>query len=165
MWRRAFYLVVAVAVLVAWHEFGTMVRADGSYVLRVGIAAEATSGVTSVSHICACNERQAAEVVKSFEMHGRSPEMTHSESTEPFTVTLWFSYLVSGSGRTLGYSQPCRYLIVFLHDDDGTTDIHRLNIPHRNVSRHLVVDSKTLINRLVPGDIALPTPSTAPGNQ
>ncbi len=146
MKRSALFLVILIAAALVLYEMGVYSWCDGSYDLTVEIAPESAVGVSSISYMCASNETGVDKIIADFQDVGPFAELEHQATVEPFTVNLWFSYRVSQlSGRDLGYTQHVSYIVVILHREDGSSLIHRLEIPHRHDSRHLIVDSTSVV--------------------
>ena len=145
MKRLAITLLLIVLGVCVFREFATVAYCDGSYDLTVEIDEDSATGVTSVSYLGANGSDMADSFIAMLDELSES--MEHRESAEQFAVHVGFSYRASNSGRTWGHVQEYSHLIVVLHQDDGTRVVHRLTVPHRDDSRHIVVTHASHVDR------------------
>lgn len=115
---------------------------DGSYQLQIELEPEAASGVSSISYIGVGSADVAEDVTRSIDKQLQF--MEHIEPVAPFNVAVMFSYR-SRFGETWGDTQKFSHIVVVLHQEDGGTSTHILPVPHRDISRHLVVSNENRV--------------------
>ncbi|MEZ6072984.1 MAG: hypothetical protein R3C10_22650 [Pirellulales bacterium] len=144
MTRVVLPLVGMLVAVVAFAEFGEVAVCDGWYDLTVTTVEECAEGVSRVSYIGAHN----AETARSFaaDIDGLFNEMWHIDSVEPFAVTVGYSFRASQLlGRTWDHSQEHSHLVVVLDRFVSTRRIYLVAIPHRDISRDIVVSASGAI--------------------
>lgn len=144
--RRVAYFLFAVAIgvtLLIALNVGQEAICDGWYDLTVEVDADSAANVSSVSYLGVNGTDAADAVVASISDYLEF--MKHRDSASPFVVSVGFSYRESALGRRSGYVQEYSHVIVVLHHNDGSMEIHRLEIPDREVSRQIVVTDKNAI--------------------
>lgn len=120
---------------------------DGHYDLTVELDAALAARTKSISYIAVHGEDTAKAVIAAIRHHD-CRELQHQNSAAPIIVPAGFSYRVSWLGSRWGDVQYYSHLIVVLSLVDGSEEVHCLTIPHRDITRQIVVNSDSLVDIL-----------------
>ncbi len=137
--KRAAVLVVLTATLVVLLKFASPWICCGWYDLTVEIDREFAPNVSRVSYMGA-NRGLSEAVIASVDEYLEF--MDHQDSVEPIILPVGFSYR-EVLGQTWGDVQEYSDVIVVLHHDDGSKEVHRLEVPHRDDTRRILVGAAT----------------------
>lgn len=126
----------------AFSEFVNVAVCDGWYDLIVEISPELFANAESIACVGASNADMAASyAVADDEMW---PDVEKSESSHSLTLHVGFSCRASGLlGRTWGHVQQYSHVVVVISRSDGSREVYIAPVPHRDVSKHIVVTASS----------------------
>lgn len=144
MKRVCLIIAILAAALAIYYEFGTAAYADGSYEVMVDFELTSPEDISSIFYIPVNDDELARQITHDIPKH--LEYMEHLKSAEPFVINAGFSYRMSPLGRRWGHVQEFSHLIVVVKYNDGSSETHKLQVPHRDQQTHIVVSEA---NRIV----------------
>ena len=142
-WLPTIFLIPGLALLL--YDYSSVTRACGRYQLTVELPPELATEVAGIRYEPIYKDSFGDAIL--YNLDASLPEMHTADSADnSFIAMIGHSYKESPLGYKYDYFQYTQ-LIVVLQLADGTRSVYRLEIPHKDVSRRVVLSSENQIPR------------------
>lgn len=144
--QHLFALIALVAVVVGIIGYGQVTVCDCFYDLIVHLNTPAASEVRSISYVAVSQEETADAVLKDIGLCQN--EMVHQAAATSLKIPCFYSFRIWGFGQVTKGSQSCSHMVVVLHMKDGTSLVHKVNVPPYRESHQAEVNSGNLVMQI-----------------
>ena len=131
-------------VLLALYDCGVVAVCDGSYRLTVDIDPEISADIANIRYI-GYHSTEMGDALQA-NIDGNLLEVNQPEElSDSFKVSVGTTLRYTTFGYDWMDVQQYSEMIVVLFRDDGTRSVHRLEVPHRDITRRVVVSEENQV--------------------
>ncbi|WP_146118669.1 hypothetical protein [Blastopirellula marina] len=149
-------LIVFVAVVLGLIGYGQVAVCDTPYSLTIDLNLPSESEVRSISYVGVSQEELADFILK--DIARCQSELVHQDAADSLEIPCFFSFRIWGFGQATKGSQSYSHVVVVLHLQDGTSLVHKVEVPPYRESHQAEANSGNLVMQIPaePIDINLP---------